>query len=69
MFLKKSGSKRDSVEASSSKNSEMVFTLLDKVIAVHIGLTLIYVGDFGLEKLFSRFIEDFSSRSDKVPEF
>lgn len=44
----------------------MIFTLLDKVVAVYVRLIRINVWSFGLEGSFSRFVEVFLSnrRSD-----
>lgn len=61
LFLEESSSIKDLVETSSSGNNEIVFVLLKEVIAVHMGLTFIHVGDFGLERSLKKFIREFSS--------
>lgn len=65
MFFKKIVSKKDSIEALGFGRSEIVFALLNKVIAVYIELIVIYIKGSSFERPFLRFIEKFSSRSGR----
>lgn len=62
LFFEECGSKKNSVIALSTGRGKVVFALLDEVIAIYIGLTLIHVGGYSLKKFFSGFIIIISSR-------
>lgn len=58
----KSDSKEDLVLTLRSQSSKVVSILLDRIILVHMRLTLIYVLDLGLESPFIGFLK-FSSNN------
>lgn len=57
LFLNKNSDKENTIIAPSIEYGKIVIVLLDEVIIVYVRLTLIHIGSFGLEELFSRFVK------------
>ncbi len=55
-FFKEGGGEGNSVIAPSTARGKMVFALLDEVVAVHAGLTLVHVRGSGFEGPFPGFV-------------
>lgn len=57
LVLEEPGSKRDPVETPGSRRDKVIFALLNKVVAVHVGLTPTYVQYSNLERSLSRLVK------------
>lgn len=56
MFFEKCGGKKNLVMTPSTRHGKIIFVLLDEVIIVYVGLTLVYIGGSGFKGLFPRFV-------------